>query len=219
MEQAIQELPLFPLNLVLFPQMMLPLHIFEERYKEMIRLCLDQDSHFGVLLIRKGQETGEPASPHDVGTTARIAQVTRLDDGRFDLITMGERRFHLEEVTQWRPYLKGRVRLIDQEEIGEPAPSAEAIETLHSVLETYLRALLGLRGGWVREVNSPTDPVVLSFYIATVIRNDTQLLQRVLEAPTAVERLELVTPLLTEASRQARRKLEERLSNLEGRLN
>ena len=219
MEQAIQELPLFPLNTVLFPKMMLPLHIFEERYKEMINACLDRDSHFGVVLIGEGQETGEPAIPHNVGTTARIAQVTRLDDGRLNLIATGERRFYLDEVTQWRPYLKGRVRLVEQEEVGEPAPSAEAIEALHTMLETYLRALLGLRSGWVREVSSPTDPVILSFYIATVIRNDNELLQRVLESRTAVERLELVTPLLTEASQQTRRKLEERLADQEGRLN
>ena len=214
-----QELPLFPLNTVLFPQMMLPLHIFEERYKEMVDACLDRDSLFGVVLISEGLETGEPAIPHNVGTTARIARVTRHDDGRLNLITMGERRFYLEEVTQRRPYLKGRVRLIEQEDVGEPPPSPETIETLHTMLETYLRSLLGLRGGWVREVNSPTDPVVLSFYIATVIRNDNELLQRVLESRTAVERLELVTPLLTEASQRTRKRMEERLANQEGRLN
>ena len=214
-----QELPLFPLNTVLFPKMMLPLRIFEERYREMINACLDRDSHFGVVLISEGQETGEPAIPHNVGTTARIAQVTRHDDGRLNLITMGEQRFYLDEITQWRPYLKGRVRLIEQEDVGESTPSPESIETLHSMLETYLRALLGLRGGWVREVNSPTDPVILSFYIATVIRNDNELLQRVLETRTAVERLEFVTPLLAKASQETRKRLEERLANREGRLN
>ena len=132
---------------------------------------------------------------------------------------MGEQRFYLDEVTQWRPYLKGRVRLVEQEDVGEPAPSLESIETLHSMLQTYLRALLGLRGGWVREVNSPTDPVALSFHIATVIRNDNELLQRVLEARTAVERLELVTPLLAKASQETRKRLEERMANREGRLN
>ena len=214
-----QELPLFPLNTVLFPKMMLPLRIFEERYREMINACLDRDSHFGVVLISEGRETGEPAIPHNVGTTARIARVTRHDDGRLNLITMGEQRFYLDEITQWRPYLKGRVRLIEQEDVGEPTPSPESIETLHSMLETYLRALLGLRGGWVREVNSPTDPVILSFYIATVIRNDNEFLQRVLETRTAVERLELVTPLLAKASQETRKSLEERLANREGRLN
>ena len=171
MDQTVRELPLFPLNVVLFPQMMLPLHIFEERYKEMIHVCRGRDSRFGVVLIKEGQEVGEPAVPHDVGTTARIARVAPLEEGQMDLITMGERRFRLEEITQWQPYLKGRVRFFEPEEVGEPPPTAEMIEDLRTTLGRYLRAILGLRGGWVRQVESPMDPVDLSFYIASVLRN------------------------------------------------
>ena len=219
MEQATQEIPLFPLNVVLFPQMMLPLHIFEERYKEMINGCLAADSRFGVVLIKEGPEIGGTAVPHPVGTVAKITRVTFLDEGRMDLITLGERRFRLEKVTQLRPYLKGHVRFFEPEPVGEPAPTAESIEALRGKLDAYLKSLLGLRGGWVREVHSPTDPVELSFYIATVLRDETGPLQRILEAPAAVERLELLTPLLSEASKQTRRKLEIRLTGRIGRSN
>ena len=219
MEQATQEIPLFPLNVVLFPRMMLPLHIFEERYKEMINGCLASDSRFGVVLIKEGQEVGETAVPHDVGTVAHITRVTSLDEGRMNLITLGERRFRLEEVTQWQPYLKGHVRFFEPEPVGEPTPTTQSIEALRRMLDAYLKSLLGLRGGWVREVNSPTDPVELSFYIATVLRDENDPLQRILEAPAAVERLELLTPLLSEASKQTRRKLEIRLAGSLGRSN
>ena len=68
----LSELALFPLNLVLFPGMRLPLHIFEERYKAMIGACIEAEEPFGVLLIKEGQESGEPVEPVQVGTTARI---------------------------------------------------------------------------------------------------------------------------------------------------
>ena len=219
MNEAVSELPLFPLNVVLFPQMMLPLHIFEERYKEMARTCLEQNSRFGVVLIREGQETGEPAIPHNVGTSARIARATPLEEGRMNIITLGERRFRLEEVCQWRPYLKGRVRFFDPEDVGEPRPTVEMIETLRATLEQYLRALLGLRGGWVRQVESPTDPVDLSFYIPAVLRGENHVRQRILEAPTALERLDLLTPLLRAANDRTRVELEKHASRHEAHLN
>src|SRR5205814_5524803 len=84
---------LFPLNTVLFPGMPLPLHIFEERYKLMIGRCLEEERPFGVVLIQSGPEVGGTAVPHRVGTTAHIAAVRRLDDGRMNLIAIGQERF------------------------------------------------------------------------------------------------------------------------------
>jgi Lon protease-like protein len=75
------DLPLFPMNTVLFPGMVLSLHIFEERYKLMINRCLEEERSFGVLLIRKGQEVGGSAIPYDVGTTTTIAGLNRLTAG------------------------------------------------------------------------------------------------------------------------------------------
>src|SRR6185503_19425073 len=101
------ELRLFPLNTVLFPGMRMPLHIFEERYRLMIRECIEQDAPFGVLLIREGEETGGSAVPHGVGTTARITQVEYLDDGRMNIFTIGQERFRLSELSTDREYLTG----------------------------------------------------------------------------------------------------------------
>ena len=100
------ELPLFPLNLVLFPGMRLPLHIFEERYKTMIGECIDSNSPFGVLLIKEGAEAGGTAEPFRVGTTARITQNTQLDGGRLNILTIGEKRFQLIEIIKTTPFIK-----------------------------------------------------------------------------------------------------------------
>src|SRR3990172_7303439 len=89
------ELPLFPLNAVLFPGATLPLHIFEERYKQMIRRCLEERTPFGVLLIRKGNEVGEPAEPFDVGTVADMVRVQHLQEGRMNILCRGGERFRV----------------------------------------------------------------------------------------------------------------------------
>ena len=85
------ELRLFPLNTVLFPKMPLPLHIFEERYKLMITECMEADEPFGVVLIEEGSKAFGPlAQPHAVGCTARVVQVESLEDGRMNIITIGQ---------------------------------------------------------------------------------------------------------------------------------
>ena len=91
--QEFVELSLFPLSLVLFPGMSLPLRIFEERYKLMISECLEKDLPFGVVLIREGVEVGGLAEPHEVGTTARIIKSERQESGQYSLQTIGEKRF------------------------------------------------------------------------------------------------------------------------------
>src|SRR6266516_6539957 len=111
-----EEIPLFPLNTVLFPGMPLPLHIFEPRYREMIGLCSTEDRPFGVVLIREGVEVGEPAVPFEVGTMARIIGVDRMPDGRMNIITVGTRRFRLlGYTTEKKPYIVGDVEPLGDE--------------------------------------------------------------------------------------------------------
>ena len=98
------EIPLFPLRTVLFPGMALPLRIFEERYKVMMRELLAGDRRFGVLLIKEGQEIGGGALPFEVGTTAFIEQWEELQGGRYVLNAKGERRFRLGRMLDTRPY-------------------------------------------------------------------------------------------------------------------
>ena len=196
-------LPLFPLNVVLFPGMPLPLHIFEERYKQMIGECLEHDIPFGIVLIKEGAEVGDPAEPYSVGTTARIAQVEHLDGGRMNLITEGRRRFRIRELTQQIPYIKGRVEYISEEQ-GQP--DADTLEEAGDLFSSYLQSVAGLRGRWMSRARVPDDALALSYTISHFLELSPHTRQQLLEADSIQQRLEEVMPLLrnrTEKARQA----------------
>lgn len=115
------ELALFPLHTVLSPGVALPLKVFEDRYREMVRRCLEDDKPFGVVLIRDGREVGPGAtSIATVGTVAEIREASKYSDGRYDLLVVGTRRFRIESVAVGRqPYLVAEVTELD-EPVGDP---------------------------------------------------------------------------------------------------
>jgi Lon protease-like protein len=134
MSQAL--LPLFPLNVVLFPQTDLPLHIFEERYKRMIRECLDARREFGVVLTQ--EETLE-----GTGCAATIRRVVkRYEDGRMDIVARGTRRFEIGILNQELPYLRGEPHFFDDEPTTTPVDEARRMQALQ--LFGQLQELLGL---------------------------------------------------------------------------
>src|SRR5918911_264681 len=112
--EILYNVPVFPLNTVLFPSLPLPLHIFEERYRLMIGTCAVTDREFGVCLIKEGVEVGGPAEPFAIGTVARIAEIERLPDGRMNLLTFGTTRFRILEIVRREPYLIGRVASLER---------------------------------------------------------------------------------------------------------
>jgi uncharacterized protein len=161
-------LALFPLSTVLFPGMPLPLHIFEERYKLMIGRCVEEKRPFGVVLIQSGPEVGGPCVPYWVGTTAHIAAVRRLDDGRMNLIALGQERFRVVEMVRAEPYLVARVEtLVDEEPEAEVAPLAAEVR---GTLAVYLRDLFTLLDQPQEEIQIPTEPGHLSLVAAAVLQ-------------------------------------------------
>ena len=195
--EDLHQLSLFPLNVVLFPGMPMPLHIFEERYKAMIGECVDREEPFGIILIKEGQEVGGPADPVKIGTTARIAQVERLDEGRLNIMTKGEKRFEVVEITQQVPHVVALVRYLT-EEFG--AASASVYQETKEAYGGYLRHLTSLTGGWTAQAEVPDDPVTLSFAVASSLASGIEIpravKQDLLETPDAAQRLEKLLPLL-----------------------
>ena len=187
------EIPLFPLNLVLFPGMPLPLHIFEERYKAMIGDCMRYNTPFGVSLIRSGPEVGSAADPYTIGTTTRVLRSELLEQGRMNIITKGQRRFEIIEVTQQEPHVAALVRLLD-EPVGEgfTGLSSELTEEFTKLM----RNLVSLSGGYSSQVDVPEDPVELSYMIAANLDAPIPVRQELLEVPTAADRLNRLVPLL-----------------------
>jgi len=136
------ELPLFPLHSVLFPGVALPLHIFEERYRSMVGRCIAAGEPFGVVLIKDGREVGDAhVSLAQVGTTAIIRQAGRHPDGRLDIVTVGGRRFRIDELYDDRePYLVGEVEILD-EPIGERDEARRLARRVGSSFMRYLDRL------------------------------------------------------------------------------
>lgn len=174
------ELPLFPLNTVLFPGMYLPLHIFEERYKEMINLCLDEQKPFGVVYIESGMaERGSLPEPHHIGCTARITQMQPLDEGRMNIMSVGQNRFRILSLSHERPYLVGKV------ELAPLVPEREttltmAADRLHPLVVEYL-SLLARLGKIEFDISQiPTDPLTLLYLAASLIQVPTEKKQEFL---------------------------------------
>ena len=148
------ELPLFPLNTVLCPGIALPLHIFEDRYRAMVRYCLDTTSPFGVVLIRQGRETGTGTiSFTGIGTIAEIRDAGRYEDGRYDLLVVGTRRFEIRRVLSGkRPYLVAEVDVLE-EDVGDEAVAHRLAMTATRRFVTYLELLQPRSGETADEID------------------------------------------------------------------
>ena len=193
-------LPLFPLGAVLYPGMLLPLHIFEERYRQLIRDLLDgpEPRRFGVIAIRKGRETGIDGvhSLYKVGCTATLRRVDRHDDGRFDIVTVGTARFRLLSLDETQPYLRGEVELL-AEEPADPAAAGPAARFVQVAFREYLDALTEWGGATVRIEELPDEPELLSFIVAAAVVIDLPERQAMLAEPVTLRRLAMQRALLS----------------------
>jgi Lon protease-like protein len=195
------ELPLFPLNSVLFPGTTLPLHIFEERYKLMIGRCLESKSPFGVLLIRSGNEVGEVAEPFEMGTTARIVRVQHLDEGRMNLVCLGEQRFRLSRSVSETPYLVGEVELLQSTD-AEGAEVKDLADTVAALFGEYYRLYLAVSNQWTRQIAMPEAAGELADFVASRLAVSTWTKQQLLEELSVRRRLEMEMETLSEAIRE-----------------
>jgi Lon protease-like protein len=169
-------IPLFPLNTVLFPGTALPLHIFEERYREMIGDCVAQDGVFGVV-------RAEGDSLAIIGCTARVVRVLeRYPDGQMDILCEGEERFEIEGLDESRIYLQADVAFFDDEGEGSTRPEREECAALHFAtlhlagIETPLMHL---------DLNSP-----VAFQLADALPSDLGFKQQLLGLRSDADRTE-----------------------------
>ena len=196
--------------------MELPLHIFEERYKEMIGECLEQNVPFRVVLIKEGLEVGAPADPERIGTSTRILRSEILDQGRMNIVTKGERRFEIEEIIQRVPHVVGRVRFLVELE-GEGC--AELIPQINDEYVNLVKNLTALTGGYTSRVDIPEDPIELSYAIAGNLNLEPHLRQSLLVTETAATRLFDLIPLLKQGNETLRKQITEQNPFQGNRLN
>jgi hypothetical protein len=184
--KTIDDLPLFPLNTVLFPGMLLPLHIFEMRYKQMVHRCLDDGTPFGVVLIKQGQESQGPLPAiHRIGCTAKIVQVQKLKEGRMNLVTLGRDRFQIQELLHDHAYLSANVRL-HPFQIPNAKPLLAIGENLLPWVHHYLDLLSRFSESEFESDFLPESPLPLAFTAAQLLQIETYERQPLLESKDAI---------------------------------
>jgi Lon protease-like protein len=184
-DEELQRIPLFPLDVVLFPGMTLPLHIFEPCYRDMTKMCLDSNLPFGVILAHDARQHAQAAA--HVGTFARIIDYARLPDGRYNLLTKGGERFEIVEFAGGASYLQGKVRpLRDVAEPGDLRPLASAAT---QALQAYLRIVFAQVGSEDFQIEIPDDPGELSYLIGMCLTCEDCEKQEILEMRSLSERL------------------------------
>jgi Lon protease-like protein len=184
------EVPLFPLNTVLFPGGPLPLRIFESRYLDMVSRCMKDDAPFGVVLIREGAEVG-PASTCDVGTLARIVDWYQGSDGILGITAIGTDRFRL----------RSSARQDDGLNIGEvdsiPPPSPVSLPDVHRDLPQILLTILDDLGRLYENVERlPDDAAWVAWRFVEILPIDLMQKQQVLESDDVLATLDLVERVL-----------------------
>jgi Lon protease-like protein len=186
-------LPLFPLGTVLFPGLVLPLHVFEERYRDLVRDLLElpeQERQFGVIAIREGREVGVDGTKalYEVGCTARVREFQRYEDGRCDLVTVGSQLFRLRELHTDRSYFTGEVDWLP-DELGDEAEARVLDASVRAVFLDYLQALGIASGQQIEPPELPDDPLVLGHLVAATTLLDLADRQDLLDQPDGRTRL------------------------------
>jgi hypothetical protein len=186
------KLPLFPLGSVLYPGLVLPLHVFEDRYRQLVADLLEgpEPRQFGVVAIRYGRETGIDgvSALYETGCTAELQRVEPYEDGRFDLVTVGAQRFRLLDLGEQAPYFTGDVEWLP-EEVGDEAEAGLVLTAVQQSFRSYL-ALIAERGGaHVTIPEMPDEPMLMSYLVAAAIVVDLPVKQGLLEEPDAYRRL------------------------------
>ncbi|GIW17553.1 MAG: hypothetical protein KatS3mg064_0710 [Tepidiforma sp.] len=176
--------------------MRLPLRIFEERYRVMIRELLENGGEFGVVLIREGPEVGPGAIPYDVGTAARLESCEETDGGRYLVTVRGTWRFRIDRLLPPRPYPFGEVTPLDDAD-GPMTPRLKAaLETVRATFPLYFRLVLSLTDQWARGLDLPQRPHRLVDFLGEWLQVGEDVKQRLLEIEPAEDRVAYLAEVL-----------------------
>jgi Lon protease-like protein len=190
------DIPLFPLpNLVLFPNIVVPLHIFEDRYKSMINACIDNDAAFGLVLLRSGASEESEETIHRVGVSAHVVEVERLAEGRMNVLCEGESRFRIYRFTQQTPFWKATVNLFDDDQVRPTESLYEQVAELYRAVASLSAKLSGSQPADLTLPDSATD---LSYMVSYVLDIDSEDKQKLLEMTSTAERLRMLVAHLTD---------------------
>jgi Lon protease-like protein len=197
---GVRELPLFPLAIVLFPGVPLPLHIFEPRYRKMLDDTRAGNSLFGLSYFDASVSEQETPAPGSIGCVAKVTDTQAFADGRSNILTIGVIRYRIDEyVERGDPYLVARVSYFEDDDDDTEAVA----ESAHDVAETFTRIARAVRTINDERANLPnigdTEPERLSFLVAAAMEVDTDVKQELLELRSTAERLRRLRDILARA--------------------
>ena len=182
-----ENIPLFPLHTVLYPDGRMPLRIFEPRYVDMVSECMKTSRGFGVCLIKQGSETGLAATCFDIGTYAEIIDFSRQPDGLLTITIEGKRRFRvLQTALRRNNLLTGEIAWVSAEQAGETS------EEYASLRELYLHIVDNFETLYAHENHTSVSPALLSYRLAEFLPLANGAKQEVLETNDTGERLALI---------------------------
>lgn len=185
---------ILPLNAVLLPSALMPLRIFEPRYKQMLADCRDSGTSFGINLIRDGQEVGGDAVPHAIGTEARIVQYRPQPDETFLLLIAGARRYRIERIEQRAPYLRAAVTMLDDTTSPADQPDADESRRLRRLGARLVEKLAETMEQ--QEEDLPQDIAHLCWFLAARLEMELTELQALLESTSVRDRVRRLSLLI-----------------------
>jgi Lon protease-like protein len=190
---------MFPLQTVLFPNAVMPLHVFEPRYRELTETCLNSDGRFGVVLIERGKEVGGGDSRFSVGTVARIVEAARTPDGRYLLATVGGERLRVKRWLDDDPFPRAEIDLLaEPKKVPARATEQRVVVARLLVRVLALWAELGQPAPSVDAVQLDDDPTRASFEAAAMAPIGPLDAQRLIEIDDPCERFERLETMLND---------------------
>ncbi|MDQ2652626.1 MAG: LON peptidase substrate-binding domain-containing protein [Chloroflexota bacterium] len=192
-----ERLPIFPLHAVLFPGDLLPLHIFEPRYRLMLSRCAADDPCFGVVLMKSGSEAGDQPEIHQTGTSATVVEKISVPDGRSNILIKGARRFKVLESDWDESYMMANITWCDTPNSTDAGPGLQdAVGRIHDLLDRYLNAYSQATGQSTRVRDFGKEPIASAYAIASTLPMPLETRQRLLEATEPDQLLSLLEDTL-----------------------
>jgi len=185
-EKKTTTIPLFPLNAVMFPNMIMSMSIFEDKYKTLVNRCLESQSTFGIILIKSGSEVGGSSITYEVGTEIEIVEHEKYDDGKYRLLVKGTKRFKVMRLDYREDYLSAKVNYVEDDE-NQIVDSGVILEAT-SLFRDYMRYLVALNPGLEFKINND-DLLKTSYLIGQYLQIPPKIKQQLLEFNLVEDRL------------------------------
>tara|TARA_B100000676_G_scaffold256656_1_gene264101 strand:+ start:883 stop:1539 length:657 start_codon:yes stop_codon:yes gene_type:complete len=209
MEEEI-EIPIFPLNLVVFPGSKINLHIFEPRYRQMMKYCVQNNTGFGICLIKNGEEVGDSeTTPFEIGTFVEFTEIYELPDGRYDIKVEGINTFKIIKLIHDDLYLKAKISMLKDRNLEVEFTLNEKRQVM-KYLTDYINSVAGFRGEWISDRKAPLELNPLFTYGMSILEVPNIEKQKILENPSLKSQIDTFISILLKETKNNQIRLDKK---------